>query len=52
MEWFPKIIFNIYYMNKIKKVNELNFSKQNRIDSDINDVDFVSDFEFEFYLLG
>lgn len=39
-------------MNKIKKVNELNFSKQNRIDSDINDVDFVSDFEFEFYLLG
>lgn len=52
MEWFPKIIFNIYYMNKIKKVNELNFSKQNRIDSDINDVDFVSDFEFEFYILG
>ena len=52
MEWFPKIIFNIYYMNKIKKVNELNFSKQNRIDSDINDVDFVSDFDFEFYILG
>lgn len=51
MRWFPKIIFNIYYMNKIKKVNELNFSKQNRMDSDINDVDFVSDFEFEFYLL-
>ncbi len=39
-------------MNKIKKVNELNFSKHNRINSDINDIDFVTEFEFEFYIFN